>query len=74
MRSPFTGLTACAPVNTPVFVFASSVRSKSLLRAAASWYAFTAARCPGVVICDTSACSGDSTMYVAPNSVSGRVV
>ena len=28
----------------------------------------------GVVITSTSGCSGDSTMYVAPNSVSGRVV
>ena len=31
-------------MKTPVFVLASSVRSRSLLRAAASWYAFTTER------------------------------
>ncbi len=71
---PLTGLVAIAPVNTPVFSFARSVRSRSLLRRATSWYAATAARCSGVVSSATSACSGDSTMYVAPYSVSGRVV
>jgi hypothetical protein len=35
--SPLTGLTAYAPVKTPVFSFCSSVRSRSLLRAAAAW-------------------------------------
>jgi hypothetical protein len=37
-------------------------------------YASTAARCSLVVMRATIGCSGATTMYVAPNSVSGRVV
>ena len=66
---------AVAPVNTPVLSLARSVRSRSLLRARLlADRRRTAARCAGVVSSSTSGCSGDSTMYVAPYSVSGRVV
>ena len=35
---------------------------------------FTASACSGVVICGMILCSGETTMYVAPNKVSQRVV
>ena len=76
--SPFTGLTPSTPSSfTPVFSLLSSVRSRSLLEAAFAWYAFTAsafAIFPSASHFATSACSGDSTMYVAPKRVSQRVV
>lgn len=112
-----SGCTALAPVNTPVFTLASSVRSRSLLYDASFTYACnqglsmvpftghlepnyplrntsnysklarvnletegldgpasTAAFCAVDVSSPRSGCSGATTRYVAPNSVSGRVV
>ena len=69
-----TGLMAKAPVKTPVFSFARSVRSRSDFEATFFRYSSTAARCSGAVIVPTSGCSGERTIYVAPKSVSGRVV
>jgi hypothetical protein len=76
-------------VNTPVFVLVSTCRSTSDLAAAIARYAVTASaglaapprhasgvpcgHAPGTIFV-TRSCSGASTMYVAPNSVSGRVV
>src|SRR2546422_285937 len=76
MCAPLTGLIAYAPVATPVLgaSAASAVRSRSLRAATPSRYAATAARCADVVMRATSGCSGASTTYVPPNSVSGRVV
>ena len=76
MCAPLTGLIANAPVATPVLgaSAASAVRSRSLRVATPSQYAVTAARCADVVMRATSGCSGASTTYVPPNSVSGRVV
>src|SRR2546428_442951 len=76
MCAPLTGLIAYAPVATPVLgaSAASAVRSRSLRAATPSQYAATAARCADVVMRATSGCSGASTTYVPPNSVSGRVV
>ena len=37
-------------------------------------YRATSSLCDAIVTSSTSGCSGASTMYVAPNSVSGRVV
>ena len=58
-----TGLTAYAPVNTPVLgaSAASVVRSRSLRLPTCSRYAAIAACCAGVAILSTSACSGAST-------------
>ena len=76
--SPFTGLTPSTPARrTPVFSLLSSVRSRSLFEAAFFWYAFTSSAffiVPSASHFATSECSGESTMYVAPNSVSQRVV
>ena len=58
----WTGLTAQAPVKTPVFSLAKSVRSRSLLRAAASQYSLTPTFWAGIVITSTSECSGAMTM------------
>src|SRR5947199_9335831 len=76
MCAPLTGLIANAPVATPVLgaSAALAVRSRSLRAATPSQYAATAARCADVVMRATSGCSGASTTYVPPNSVSGRVV
>ena len=60
------GLTAYAPVKTPVFSFAPSIRSRSDFPAAPARYASTAAFCSGVVMRSTNSCSGASTMYVEP--------
>jgi len=49
-------------------------RSSSDFEAAAATYFSTEARCALVVNFLTSACSGESTRNVAPQSVSGRVV
>ena len=68
------GLMACAPVNTPVLSFARSVRSRSLFEAIDFLYDSTASLFSGDVNSETSGCSGAITMYVAPYSVSGRVV
>ena len=82
------GLVAIAPVNTPVFA-RLSWRSRSVLEAAACRYVATAsagllappcqpsgtsAGQTGGSSASTSGCSGASTMKVAPNTVSGRVV
>ncbi len=61
---PFTGFTARTPSSlTPVLSFASSVRSKSLFFAAASWYSRTASR---LVILSAhfsmQGCSGEMTI------------
>ena len=62
-------------MKTPDFVLASSVRSRSDFLAAASTYSSTAARASAVTLADdTSGCSGATTTYVAPKSVSARVV
>ena len=64
-------------VRTPVLSLFSSVRSRSDFAAASAWYFLTAS---GFVMAPlsshsrTSACSGERTMYVAPKSVSQRVV
>ncbi len=77
MRSPVAGLTAKAPVKTPVFSRVSACRSTSDLAAACLRYAVTASRgvaCPPVHACrvpagqapgttvSISGCSGASTM------------
>ena len=76
-------------MNTPVLVRSSAVRSASVTLAACSRYAARAAAgvsCPPVhssgvssgqasgASASASGCSGASTMNVAPNRVSGRVV
>jgi hypothetical protein len=67
-----TGLIAKAPVNVPVFSFSvADWRSRSDRFFAISTYASTAALRSGVVIVASSGCSGASTQYVAPKSVSG---
>ncbi|CAM5256691.1 hypothetical protein SVIOM74S_03795 [Streptomyces violarus] len=87
--SPLTGLVAYAPVKTPVLSLASACRSTSDLAAACLRYAVTASAglaWPPVhtgwvpsgqaagMIRSTMSCSGASTMNVAPNRVSWRVV
>ncbi len=62
------------PVGTPVFSRPSSWRSMSFLMIAARRYAATDSDWSEVVSASTSGCSGASTMNVAPNNVSGRVV
>ena len=90
MRVPVTGLVAQPPVKTPVLSLPSVCRSTSFLRRAARRYAVTASsgvaappvqaglvpsgQPPAGTSSSTSGCSGASTMKVAPNSVSGRVV
>ncbi len=74
MRISLIGLRTYAPVKTPVFSFAKSVRSRSFFFAARCTYACTAARCACVVSAVTASCSGASTRYVTPKSVSARVV
>ena len=97
IRAPLAGLSANAPVNTPVFVFASAARSTSVFPLAYARYAATAVAGSGwpsvhaagvpsghaagvppgrasATSASTSGCSGATTMYVAPNTVSGRVV
>mmetsp|Transcript_19940 Transcript_19940/g.61454 ORF Transcript_19940/g.61454 Transcript_19940/m.61454 type:complete len:200 (+) Transcript_19940:1429-2028(+) len=69
--APVSGWTANDAVATPVFVLASAVRSMSDLRAAASAYVLTSSALPSS---SASGCSGARTTYVAPISVSGRVV
>jgi hypothetical protein len=66
-------LVAYAPVNAPVFSF-DVFRVTTSCFAARSTYARTSARCSSPAIWSTSGCSGASTRYVAPNTVSGRVV
>ena len=73
MIFPVAGFDANPPVKTPVFS-TSAPRSRSLLSLDFALYSSTAARIPGSVSADTSGCSGESTMYVAPKIVSGRVV
>lgn len=83
--SPLTGLVAYAPVKTPVLSLDSACRSTSDFDAACLRYASTASAgvawppvhtsCVSAgqaagTIRSTSSCSGDSTMYVAPNRVS----
>jgi len=58
----------------PDFVLARSVRSRSDFFAASITYFSTASFCAAVVSSFTIGCSGAMTMYVAPKSVSGRVV
>jgi len=62
------------PVKTPVFSCAKSVRSRSLLRHAASQYSFTTFASLGLVSRLRSGCSGAMTMQLTPNKVSGLVV
>ena len=74
MRSPFTGLTACTPRNTPVFGRSVDCRSMSVSFRTCARYASNSARWASV---HSSAASGESaatTKNVAPYSVSGRVV
>src|SRR5690348_10027540 len=86
---PDRGFSAYEPVKTPDFSRDSAVRSCSERDAARFRYASTASpgvAAPPVhlgstpsgqataVSDSTSGCSGASTTYVAPNSVSGRVV
>ena len=88
IRCPLAGLVAYAPRNTPVLAL-FSWRSRSDFAAMVARYAATASAgvaAPNVQRVSTSAghcsatnastnsCSGASTMYVAPNKVSGRVV
>ena len=68
------GCSAQAPVHTPVFGRSVDCRSISVASRVACTYACTVARCSAVVIASTSGCSGASTMYVAPKTVSTRVV
>ena len=68
------GFRAWPPVNTPVFSRSPTLRDTRSRDATAVRYATTSARCSAVTNWSTSGCSGASTMKVAPNSVSGRVV
>ena len=74
MRSFVIGLTAWAPMKTPVFSRSVLTRSISVLRRAAATYASTSVRRSSLVSTATSGCSGARTMKVAPKIVSGRVV
>jgi hypothetical protein len=58
---PVKGLRAWAPVKTPSFVTPSAVRSVLEMAAILFTNASTSARCPGVVMRETSLWSGAST-------------
>ena len=60
-------------MNTPVFSF-DVFRVTTSCLPARSTYACTAWRCSSLASWSTTGCSGASTRYVAPNTVSGRVV
>jgi len=62
-------------ISTPVFSLFNSARSKSDFKLACLWYSFTSSRL--VISLSNSliiGCSGATTIYVAPNNVSGLVV
>lgn len=61
-------------MNTPVFPALEPVLSSSLLLLHSFIYFSTSSFCDSVVISLTSGCSGDNTVYVAPNNVSHLVV
>ena len=71
---PVTGLVAWTPRKTPVFGRSVDSRSMSLALRTSSRYASYAGRCSSVTSSEASAASAATTMNVAPNSVSGRVV
>src|SRR5579859_6651270 len=74
MVSPFPGLRAYAPVKTPLFSLSPTFRDTTSRDATSRLYAPTSCLRSAVVTRSTMGCSGASTRYVAPYSVSGRVV
>lgn len=63
-----------SPVKTPVLVFCNSVLSRSDFEEASFTYSSTSCLFSFDTIASSIGCSGATTIYVAPNRVSGLVV